>query len=139
MRYARASQVNWDNARWPNFRAHEFACKCGGRFCKGEYWHDPDFLDRLQAMRNVLGPLVINSGHRCALWNAAVDGAPRSRHKTIAADISLMGHDRHAVLNAARSAGFNGLGLAQTFLHVDRRSIPATWYYGQKSRNLWNS
>ena len=136
MRYARASQVSWDKARWPNFRAHEFACKCGGRFCN-EYWRVPIFW------------IVCNSGMSWGRWSSIPASmrlvecgggwCAEIQTQTIAADISLMGHDRHAVLNAARRAGFNGLGLAQTFLHVDRRSIPATWYYGQKSRNLWNS
>ena len=138
MLYRTAGAAPWDAARWPNFRAHEFACKCGGRFCAGEYWHDPGFLDALQSVRNETGPLIITSGHRCALWNAQVGGAPRSQHKTIAADIALAGHNRHQLLRSVKRAGFTGLGLAQTFLHVDRRARPATWFYGAKSRHLWN-
>jgi len=123
--------------RWPHFSVAELACKCGGRFCDGAYWHAPDFLDGLEAMRVRVGrPLVINSGHRCAQWNAAVGGAALSRHKQIAADISLRGHDRFRLRSAAQAAGFAGLGLARSFLHVDCRAWPATWYY-QGSESLW--
>jgi len=36
---------------WPHFRIPELACRCGGKFCGGEYWHMPDFLDALEALR----------------------------------------------------------------------------------------
>lgn len=125
--------------RWPNFSVSEFSCRCGGRFCDGTYWHDAAFLDALQKMRYDLGtPLRITSGHRCPQWNAAVGGAALSRHKQIAADISLRRQDRFRVLDAAKSAGFTGLGLARTFLHVDRRAQPAIWYY-RGSKNLWQT
>lgn len=123
--------------RWPHFRVGELACHCGGRFCAGEYWHDPAFLDALEALRTQAGKaLFITSGHRCALWNAAVGGAPASQHKRLAVDIALAGHDRHALLEAAISLGFTGLGLARTFLHLDRRARPARWFY-HGSESLW--
>lgn len=116
--------------RWPHFTIAELACRCGGRFCGGEYWHDPAFLDALEAVRAEAGrALVITSGHRCAGWNAAVGGAALSQHKQIAADVLLAGHDRFALLAAAGRAGFTGFGLARSFLHLDRRVRPARWYY----------
>lgn len=122
---------------WPHFSVMELACRCGGRFCGGAYWHDPAFLDGLEAVRAVMGtPLVIHSGHRCAGWNAAVGGAPLSQHKRVAADISLAGHDRFALLAAAEQAGFTGFGLARSFLHLDRRARPARWFY-PGSETLW--
>lgn len=131
---ALAAHPDW---RWPHFSARELSCRCAGRFCAGEYWHDPGFLDALEALRAAAGrALVITSGHRCALWNAAVGGAPASMHKTLAADIALAGHDRHALLAAAERCGFTGLGLARSFLHVDRRARPARWYY-RGSRPSW--
>lgn len=125
--------------RWPHFSIPELACRCGGRFCAGEYWHDPDFLDALEALRARAGrALIVTSGHRCALWNAAVGGAPASQHKRLAVDIALAGHDRHALLEAAVSLGFTGLGLARTFLHLDRRARPARWFY-RGSESLWQT
>lgn len=103
----------------------------------GSYWHAPEFLDALEAMRLSIGqPLAITSGHRCAQWNAVVGGTPMSQHRLIAADISLHRHKRQAVLRAARDARFTGLGLARTFLHVDQRAVPALWYY-KGSKSLW--
>ena len=116
--------------RWPHFTPQELACRCGGRYCAGEYWHSPDFLNALEALRAEAGrPLVINSGHRCQVWNTYVGGARFSMHRSIAADIALAGHDRHALLAAAERQGFTGLGLGKTFLHLDRRAKPARWFY----------
>ncbi len=127
-----------DAWRWPHFSMAELACRCGGRFCAGMYHHDPAFLDALERMRATVGrPLVINSGHRCAQWNAAVGGAPMSMHKVaIAADISVVGHGRGRLLRAARAAGFTGIGLARSFIHVDLRAQPAGWIY-KGSEGLW--
>ncbi len=117
--------------RWPHFTAGELACRCSGRYCDGEYWHDPLFLDALEDLRARAGhsPLVITSGHRCALWNGTVGGAARSMHKTIAADIALRGRDPALMEAAARLAGFTGIGLARNFIHLDRRARPARWTY----------
>ncbi|MEM9422931.1 MAG: D-Ala-D-Ala carboxypeptidase family metallohydrolase [Pseudomonadota bacterium] len=122
---------------WPHFSISELACRCGGRFCHAEYWHDPLFLDALEALRAEVGrPLIVTSGHRCDQWNAAVGGAPLSQHKTLAVDIALAGHDRHALRKAANEQGFTGQGLARSFLHLDRRARPAIWYYG-RSNEAW--
>ncbi|MEH6696690.1 MAG: D-Ala-D-Ala carboxypeptidase family metallohydrolase [Hyphomonas sp.] len=122
--------------RWPHFTPRELACRCGGRFCAGAYWHEPDFLDALEALRAAMGrPLIINSGHRCEGWNAAVGGAAQSKHRTIAVDMALAGHDRFALLTAAERLGFTGIGLAKNFIHLDRRPGPARWYYKGSARS----
>lgn len=129
-------QGDWS---WPHFTISELACRCEGRFCGGEYVHNSDFLEALEQLREAVGrPLIITSGHRCAQWNAAVGGAPLSQHKAIAADIAVAGHDRQRLLNAARRTGFTGIGLARTFLHLDRRARPATWFY-HGSASLWQT
>ncbi len=125
--------------RWPHFSPRELACRCRGQFCDGAYWHDPEFLDALEKLRGAVGgPLVINSGHRCRGWNAKMGGAEHSMHKQIAVDIALDGHDRFALLAAAESLGFTGIGLGRSFLHLDRRARPARWYY-KGSRALWQT
>jgi hypothetical protein len=134
---AAAQTALQDAWRWPHFSIGELSCHCRGRFCGGQYWHDPTFLDALEAVREQVGrPLIINSGHRCDQWNAAVGGAALSQHKRLAVDISLRGHDRRALLEAAKEKGFNGLGLARSFLHLDRRMRPAIWFY-KGSKHLW--
>ena len=132
----RALAADW---RWRNFQIRELSCRCGGRFCDARYWHDPRFLDHLQALRAKVGrALVIRSGHRCTLWNAEIGGAPLSQHKRIAVDIALEGHDRRGLYTAAREIGFSGFGLARTFLHLDLRAQPAIWYY-HGSKDLWTT
>lgn len=100
-------------------------------------------------MRELNGnkPLVVNSGHRSRLHNAAVGGAPLSQHKKMAVDISLNGHDPKQLRQAAIDAGFLGIGMARTFLHVDlRRPIEGVvfprdrltqWFYGPASEAFW--
>lgn len=130
MLYSSYKLVSCANWRWPHFSAQELACRCGGRGCNHAYWHDAEFLDALEALRAQVGrPLKINSGHRCAIWNSVVGGAPASRHRRIAVDIALKGHDRRALVEAAERLGFTGIGIAKTFLHLDRRETPARWTY----------
>ena len=117
--------------RWKRFRPVELSCRCPTdyHFCQGEYFHDPDFLDRLEHLRDLAGrPLVVNSGRRCPLRNARVKGAAFSQHKVgIACDIALTGHDPVKLARAAATAGFKGLGFGKTFLHVDARVRPPGW------------
>lgn len=130
MLYKTYKDVPLTDWRWPHFRPEELACRCQERGCRGEYWHDPEFLDALEALRALVRrPLVINSGHRCAVRNALVRGAPDSRHRRIAVDISLAGHARHMLCRCAKRCGFTGIGRGKTFIHLDRRAIPAEWTY----------
>lgn len=125
--------------RWPHFSPRELACKCG-RHCRGEYFHDPDFLDNLEQLRaEVMQPLQITSGRRCAKHNAAVGGATRSQHMLrIAVDISLTGHIRTTLARAAVKAGFTGIGFGRNFLHVDQRAEPRVgWNYTPDAAAAW--
>lgn len=116
-----------DAWRWPHFTARELACKCG-KHCDGEYFHDEAFLDALERLRARQGVLVVNSGRRCALHNAAVGGAALSQHKVgVACDVRLGGHDPADLARAAVAAGFKGLGFGRTFLHLDARVRPSGW------------
>lgn len=128
--------------RWPNFTAKELACKCR-RHCRGEYFHDPDFLDHLEELRAAVGrPLLITSGRRCDKHNTNVGGASRSQHKLrIAADISLNGHDRTKLARAALRAGFTGIGFGRSFLHVDQRleRERVGWNYTPDAASAWRN
>lgn len=144
MLFAAPDRLDPTTWRWRHFKPAELACRCRGRFCAGEYWHDPPFLDALQALRSELArPLRINSGRRCRLHNAAVGGAPLSMHtRALAADISVAGWDdaaRAALLRGAAARGFTGLGFARSFLHLDRRPRPAEWDYQQGGMRRWKA
>lgn len=119
--------------RWPSFSPHEIAC----RHC-GAVRVDEAALGALQRLRDILGrPVILTSAYRCPAHNAMIGGAPLSAHKLgIAFDISLNGHDRHAVLAAAQQAGFGSFGLYQTFLHVDTRQ--GRKWFGAGGEQTWN-
>lgn len=127
-----------DGWRWRFFSAKELSCKCGGRHCRGEYFHNPEFLDALERLRIAAGrPLVVTSGRRCRGHNAAVKGASRSQHMlAIAVDISLFGHDRQDIVNAALKAGFTGIGFGSSFLHLDWRPTRTAFHY-PNARGKW--
>lgn len=117
--------------RWPDFSPREIASKGDGSILIV-----PAALDRLQWARYRIGrPMVITSAYRDPLHNARVGGAPLSRHKVgDAFDIALAGHDRWRLLAACQDAGFSGIGLYNSFLHVDcgsTRRWGVTWTRGE--------
>lgn len=136
------SSIELNAERWPNFKPSELACFEGSgvsrkpcRYCGGEYYHWPEFLDRLQALRDNIGkPLIITSAHRCVSAELRVGGT-MNQHLRLAVDIGLRGHDRHEILNAAKKAGFKGMGFYNTFMHLDlgRKRV----WYGRGARKAW--
>ncbi|HEX4532813.1 MAG TPA: D-Ala-D-Ala carboxypeptidase family metallohydrolase [Rhizomicrobium sp.] len=133
--YASAAQAPWDAQRWPNFTARELSCRHCGEVC---IW--PQALDAIERLRTAMdSPLVINSGHRCAIHNARVGGAPLSLHKQLAFDVALAGRDPATLAAKARASGFRGFGYGNTFLHLDTRQRPARWFYGERSKTKWAS
>ena len=139
MLYASPPFALWrrEGHHWPDFSLWEFICHCQGRYCQGEYYHNPVFLDCLQALRNEIArPLMLNSAHRCDLWNAHIGGAPLSQHKKLAVDIRLAGHDREKLLKTAKKTGFTGFGFYQTFLHLDQ-GRPRFWYGSKQAQKAW--
>lgn len=129
--HASWADVDMTAWRWPHFTPKELSCRCGGKHCRGEYFHNPDFLDRLEDLRSWAGsPLTVTSGRRCKGHNAAVGGATRSQHMlAIATDISLMNHDPLALARSAVRAGFNGIGFGASFVHVDMRATRTAFHY----------
>ena len=108
-----------------NFILREFQCRDGSF----QVVLHSRLLGRLQALRSALGrPVYITSGYRNPRHNARVGGAPDSLHvRGMAADIRVPGITPGALAQAAREAGFNGIGIYDAFLHVDIREHPATW------------
>jgi len=129
---SRSPPHSWNEDRWPNFSSAEMACRhCG----EGYLW--PEFLDRLQGLRREMdAPLIILSGHRCAIHNARVGGAPLSQHLKLAADISLRDLNRFQLRDTAKRNGFTGFGYYTTFLHIDL-GRPRHWFGSKKARLLW--
>lgn len=124
-----------DWSRWPNFSEDEFKCRC----C-GVARMDPDFLSNLQAIRDQVGPMQINSGYRCSQYNARISSTgnfgPHTTGK--AADISCSGQKAHAIMVSAIALGMTGFGVKQNgphesrFIHLDtltEGSRPWVWSY----------
>lgn len=134
MIYNHYSEVPWDKNRWPNFSPNEKNIYCP---CCGEFYLDENSFDTLQRLRDIVNkPIKINSGHRCFLYNYLVGGVPRSMHKKIAFDISLKGHNKKLLLEAAKKAGFNGFGFYVTFIHLDL-GRPRRWA-SKGGLAIWN-
>ena len=87
-------------------------------------------------------PIAINSGFRSATHNEAIGGAETSQHMIFATDLSpnLRGvrvahtpppdRQREAIALLADQAdlvGFDGIGLYDTFVHLDLRGSTARW------------
>lgn len=106
-----------------HFKSSEFDCPHCGKVSV-----DAKLLQRLEALRAIVGkPLPIVSGYRCPTYNAAVGGAPRSKHMLgQAADIPR----GYCTVSQARAAGFTGIGhKADRVVHVDVRSGPVVVFH----------
>ncbi len=116
MLYSHYSEIKKKHWPYVYFLPAELACKGNGSLLV-----DHSAVSLLDALREKVGqPIFITSAYRSPLHNARVGGAPLSLHKFGRAfDISLNGHDRHLLADAAKSTGFTGFGYYNTFLHVD--------------------
>lgn len=76
-----ATKDGWDNIKY--FAKSEFACKCGGKYCKGYPAEiSMELVGAAEKVRIHFGkPMTISSGLRCAKHNTNVGGVSNSRHK----------------------------------------------------------
>ena len=85
----------------------------------------PQFIHKLDHLRAACGfPFNITSGYRSIKHSAerskAVPGGTHSQG--IAADIYVNGgRQRMQIVKHAAALGFNGIGVAKSFVHVDMR------------------
>ena len=83
---------------------------------------DIDFLAKLDKAREYANiPFIITSAYRTKEHNAKIGGVANSSHlKGLAVDIRVnSSKERFFVLNALILVGFNRIGVAKTFIHVD--------------------
>lgn len=102
-----------------HFTDKEMDCGCG---C--EKTVAPELLVQLEALRALIAkPLPVTSGARCATHNHEVGGKQNSWHlKGMAVDISCADSNlRMDIIRNAGKLGFNGIGIAKTFIHLDLR------------------
>ena len=93
-----------------------------------------ELADNLQVLRDVIGRIDLTNAYRCEEHNADVGGATDSQHiKGKAADI------KSSTLNPSETASvvddlmkiewfkIGGIGIYNTFTHVDIRGVRARW------------
>ena len=121
-----------------NFRAREF--DCAGSGCCTETLIDDKLVQYLQKIRDHFGKPVYLTGYRCAVHNAKTpNAAPNSRHtKGMAADFHIDGVAPAEIAKYAESIGIKGIGLYDTFVHIDTRDFKSFWYgHGQEYRQTF--
>ena len=112
-----------------HFTEAELSCRCGcGKMV------EEDLLVRLEALRRIVNrPLIITSGARCEEYNRKIGGKPKSWHlHGLAVDVACTNTwDRFALIHAAQQLGFNGIGIAENFIHLDLRPVDVgrVWLY----------
>lgn len=107
-----------------HFHLREFECKCG----KCAYTIiSPRLVDMLDLKRERIGrPIKINSGFRCYGHNVTIGGKIFSSHLLgLAADIWYSGYEEGKYLH--EFSDFDGVGVYETFMHVDVRGHIARW------------
>lgn len=109
--------------KWANFTPKEIACRKTGAILINTV-----ALDALQAFRNKIGKaIIVNSAYRSPEHNKEVGGVDESQHLLGAFDIRIVGHNKFYLLKSAFEVGFTGIGLYETWLHLDVRKTPALW------------
>jgi len=99
-----------------------------------EYKMDKDFLAKLDKAREFAKvPFVINSAYRSPEHPESIKNPTSSHIKGLAVDIRTTdSRTRYKVLNALIHVGFNRIGIADTFIHVDDdkdKSQQVIWTY----------
>lgn len=127
--------IPWDS--FPNFAPHEFSSPDQPGSAENM---DPDFLADLQRARTFSGvPYVITSGFRTASYHRRLgaQGYPTARNSAhllgLAVDIAATDSTTRAyILAGLIEAGFERIGIGQTFIHVDQhptKKSPSVWIY----------
>ena len=94
---------------------------------------DPKMTEFMNKLEKALDrELVVTSGYRSPRHSLeAKKSSPGQHAQGIAADIAVSGGaQRWTIVTKAIEQGFTGIGVAKTFIHVDRRdSSPMLWTY----------
>lgn len=115
-----------------NFKSHEFDCHCDNDSCSTTTI-DPELVNLLQKIRDMVKvSVIINSGYRCPVHNTNVGGAKSSYHMNgKAADICASGMEPSKLAEVAERCCALGIGLYDTFVHVDVRPRKYYWIDGK--------
>ena len=109
-----------------NFRVREFACNDG----TDPIFIDSDLVAVLQKIRSHFGkPVTITSAYRTPPHNSREGGTTYSQHLYgKAADIKISGVTPKKVAEYAETLlPEGGIGIYNTFTHIDVRSVKSRW------------
>lgn len=124
-----------------HFSASEFLCQCGCGVGSDLMDIDRDLLIKLNEVRERYGPIVGNSGARCAAHNKTVSKVENSAHLTIPGIVQCRAFDIRCTNSSDRSTllvhllpRFTRIGLHKSFIHVDVAIGPdypqhVMWFY----------
>ena len=117
-----------------NFRAREFDCQ--GTGCCSETPIDEKLVRYLQKIRDHFGKPVVLTAYRCPIHNAKVANAATRSYHTFgqAADFHIDGVKPAQIAKYAESIGILGIGLYDTFVHIDTRTAKSFWYSHAQER-----
>lgn len=117
-----------------NFSMDEFECKCGCVMPEFVKKNVQELAENLQVIRNAYGKIDLTNSYRCKDHNADVGGSVNSQHlKGKAADIKssdINPEDMAAIVDdlmKCESFKLGGVGIYNTFTHVDIRGVRARW------------
>ena len=117
-----------------NFNLEEFECKCGCEMPEFVKKNIIELAENLQVLRDAVGRLDLTNAYRCKYHNADVGGSINSQHlKGKAADIKskTLSPNEIAVrtndLMKNESFKLGGIGIYNTFTHIDIRGTRARW------------
>lgn len=113
-----------------HFRVYEFACTDGS----APVFISQTLVELLENIRVHFGrPVTITSGYRTVSYNASLkNSSKKSQHcNGLAADIKVEGHTPKEVYDYACSllGDHGGVGIYNTFVHVDVRAVKSRFDY----------
>lgn len=111
-----------------NFCAREFDCQ--GTGCCSTTPIDEQLVKYLQQIRDHFGKPVYLTAYRCKTHNARTPNAASNSYHIYgrAADFHINGVAPKEIAKYAESIGIQGIGLYDSFVHIDTRETKAFWY-----------
>lgn len=128
-------KISRDTKISKNFRLGEFISKND----INEITLNWEIVHKLEILRLWLqAPITINSAYRSPNHNKKVGGSPKSQHLLgNACDIKVKGYTPYEAGAYAKKLGFTGVGIYNTFTHIDLR--PKVSYFDYTTnKNGWD-
>jgi len=117
-----------------NFNIKEFECKCGCKMPEFVKKNVIELAENLQIIRDEVGRLDLTNSYRCKDHNSDVGGSTSSQHLVgKAADVkseSIKPKEMAQIVNDLmknEKIKTGGIGIYNTFTHIDIRGVRARW------------